>query len=164
MTFSSIYVLGPAIYFLMIVLFIQLVNRSWKRNAPYSYPFMMLDRGLIITICQPILKKTICTLMAIEGSPNRTALAERTLSLELSSITLEHVQTTLYLDLQLQKLQWEAYVQKLCWNIFSKLAVLSRLRKSLNNNYFVNSISHAYNLVLTMPFLSGLHAQSKPKT
>ena len=81
------------------------------------------------------IKKTICMLIAIEGSPNRVVLEERTLSMELSGITLGQVQTTPYLGLQLDdKLQREAHVQKLCWNISSKLPDLSRLRKELNKN------------------------------
>ena len=60
-------------------------------------------------------------LISIEGSPNRVALEERTLSLELSGKALEHFQTTPYLGLQLDdKLQWEAHVQKFCWNISSQ--------------------------------------------
>ena len=87
MTFPTIYVLGPAIYLLIIVLFIQLVDRSWKRNAPYSHPFMMLVRGLIITICQPIIKNAICMLMAIEGNPNRTARCRPPRTLVFNSMT-----------------------------------------------------------------------------
>ena len=50
-------------------------------------------------------------LIANQGGPNWVALEERTLSLELSSIILEQVQTTPYLGLQLDdKLQWEAQV------------------------------------------------------
>ena len=109
--------------------------------------------------------KTKCMLIATEGNLNRVAQEERKLSLELSGITLEQVQNTPYLGPQLDdKLPWETHVQKLCRNVSSKLAVLNRLRKVLNKNYFANSISHAYNLALIMPFLSGVHAQSKPET
>ena len=97
-----------------------------------------------------------------EGNLNQIALEECTLSLELSGTTLEQVQTILYLGLQLDdKLQWEAYVQELCWNVSSKLAVLRRLHIALNKNYYSKSMPPAYNLVLTMPFLSGIQAQSK---
>ena len=77
--------------------------------------------------------KTKCMLIATEGSLNRVALEERTLSRELSDITLEQVQNTPYLGLQLDdKLRWEAHVPKLCCNVSTKLAVLNRLRKVLN--------------------------------
>ena len=150
-------------YLLMIVLFVQLVNRSWERNAPlqssvYDAWRWFHDNNLPINI-----KKTICMLKAFEGSPNRVALEEHTLSLWLSGITLEQIQATPHLGLQLDdKLQWDAHVQKLCWNISSKLAVLGRLRKIFNKKYFANSISHAHKRVLTVSFLSGIHAQSKP--
>ena len=45
-------------------------------------------------------------LIAIKGSPNHVSLEECTLSLELSGMILEQVQTTPYLGLQLdEKLQ-----------------------------------------------------------
>ena len=53
--------------------------------------------------------------------------------IELSGITLEQVQNTPYLGLQLDdKMWWEAQVQKLCRNVSSKLAVQNRLLKILN--------------------------------
>ena len=72
-------------------------------------------------------------LIATEGNLIRVALEERTLSLELSGITLEQVQNIPYCGLQLDdKLRWEAHVQKLCRKVSSKLAVLNRLCKGLN--------------------------------
>ena len=49
------------------------------------------------------IKNTICMLIAIQGNPEepKRVLEERTLSLELSGITLEQFQTTPYLGLQL---------------------------------------------------------------
>ena len=72
-------------------------------------------------------------LIATEGNLNRVALEQRTLYLELSGITLEQVQNTPYIGLQLDdKLRWQAHVEKLCRNISSRLAVLNRLHKVLN--------------------------------
>ena len=77
--------------------------------------------------------KTKYMLIATEGNLNRVALEERTMSLELSGLTLEEFQNTPYLGLQLDdKQRWKAHVQKLRWNVYSKLAVLNRLRKVLN--------------------------------
>ena len=100
------------------------------------------------------IKKTISILIAIEGSPNRVALKERTLSLELRGITLEQFQTTPYLGLQLDdKLWWETHVQKLCWNISSKHAVLNRLRKVLNKKslckQYIACIQHCIDYVVS---------------
>ena len=49
------------------------------------------------------IKNTICMLIAIQGNPEESegTLEERTLSLELSGITVEQFQTTPYLGLQL---------------------------------------------------------------
>ena len=102
-------------------------------------------------------------LIGTEGNLNQVVPEERTLTLEFSGINLEQVQTTPYLGLQLdEKLRWEAHFQKVCRDVSSKLAV--NVRKVLKKHFFASSISHAYNLALIMPFLSGAQAQSKPKT
>ena len=75
------------------------------------------------------IKKTICMLIAIESGCPRRAHVVSGIERHNSWTVLDHP----YLGLQLDdKMQWEAHVQRLCWNISSKLAVLSRLRQVLN--------------------------------
>ena len=130
----------------MIVLLMQLVNRS-KMETKRALQSSVYNAGRWFDNNHfPInIKKTKCMLIATGDNLYRVALEEHTLSLQLSGITLE------LLAVPWPSTRWQAamgaHVQKFCRNVSSKLAVLNRLRRVLNKNYFANSTNRMHTIL-----------------